>query len=93
MSQVRWEIVPNKVLCANHLDCLQTYEFNVEMTCGGCSGAVEKVLGKLGGEFFLYIYVLYSMYLDDSIESSANITVNHSKSLQKESQFSFNSPR
>lgn len=23
------------------------------MTCGGCSGAVEKVLGKLGGEYFL----------------------------------------
>jgi len=26
----------------------QVYEFNVEMTCGGCSGAVERVLGKLG---------------------------------------------
>ncbi|XP_055536824.1 copper transport protein ATOX1 [Wyeomyia smithii] len=24
-----------------------TYEFKVEMTCTGCSGAVEKVLGKL----------------------------------------------
>ncbi|XP_031622689.1 copper transport protein ATOX1 homolog [Contarinia nasturtii] len=26
----------------------QVYEFSVEMTCSGCSGAVEKVLGKLG---------------------------------------------
>ncbi|XP_044018572.1 copper transport protein ATOX1 [Aphidius gifuensis] len=27
----------------------QVYEFNVEMTCGGCSGAVERVLGKKDG--------------------------------------------
>ncbi|XP_055319369.1 copper transport protein ATOX1 [Sitodiplosis mosellana] len=26
----------------------QVHEFSVEMTCSGCSGAVEKVLGKLG---------------------------------------------
>ncbi|KAJ8606798.1 hypothetical protein MRB53_040724 [Persea americana] len=25
------------------------YEFNVKMTCGGCSGAVERVLKKLDG--------------------------------------------
>ncbi|XP_033124399.1 copper transport protein ATOX1-like [Anneissia japonica] len=25
------------------------YEFNVEMTCGGCSGAVERVLNKKEG--------------------------------------------
>ncbi|CAD7081200.1 unnamed protein product [Hermetia illucens] len=24
------------------------HEFNVEMTCEGCSGAVERVLGRLG---------------------------------------------
>ncbi|SMR64154.1 unnamed protein product [Zymoseptoria tritici ST99CH_3D1] len=26
-----------------------TYEFNVTMTCGGCSGAVDRVLKKLDG--------------------------------------------
>ncbi|KAI1341867.1 iron copper transporter [Xylariaceae sp. FL0016] len=26
-----------------------TYKFNVTMTCGGCSGAVNRVLGKLEG--------------------------------------------
>lgn len=26
------------------------YKFNVTMTCGGCSGAVERVLKKLDGE-------------------------------------------
>jgi copper chaperone len=26
-----------------------TYKFNVTMTCGGCSGAVNRVLGKLDG--------------------------------------------
>ena len=26
------------------------YKFNVTMTCGGCSGAVERVLKKLEGE-------------------------------------------
>ena len=29
----------------------KVHEFKVEMTCGGCSGAVERVLGKLGGKF------------------------------------------
>ncbi|PHH68322.1 hypothetical protein CDD82_649 [Ophiocordyceps australis] len=28
---------------------LHTYEFNVTMTCGGCSGAVDRVLKKLHG--------------------------------------------
>jgi len=27
----------------------KVHEFQVEMTCGGCSGAVERVLGKLQG--------------------------------------------
>ena len=27
-----------------------TYNFNITMTCGGCSGAVERVLKKLDGE-------------------------------------------
>jgi len=26
-----------------------TYKFNVTMTCGGCSGAINRVLGKLEG--------------------------------------------
>ncbi|KAI0131389.1 hypothetical protein F4814DRAFT_445526 [Daldinia grandis] len=26
-----------------------TYTFNVSMSCGGCSGAVNRVLGKLEG--------------------------------------------
>ncbi|KAH8293845.1 hypothetical protein KR054_005232, partial [Drosophila jambulina] len=26
----------------------QVHEFKVEMTCGGCASAVERVLGKLG---------------------------------------------
>jgi len=26
-----------------------TYKFNVSMSCGGCSGAVNRVLGKLDG--------------------------------------------
>lgn len=28
------------------------YEFEITMTCGGCSGAVDRVLKKLEGEFF-----------------------------------------
>lgn len=29
---------------------LQTHVFNVEMTCEGCSGAVERVLNRLKGQ-------------------------------------------
>lgn len=28
-----------------------TYNFNITMTCGGCSGAVERVLKKLDGSY------------------------------------------
>ncbi|RCI14451.1 hypothetical protein L249_6129 [Ophiocordyceps polyrhachis-furcata BCC 54312] len=28
---------------------MHKYEFNVVMTCGGCSGAVDRVLKKLDG--------------------------------------------
>lgn len=28
-----------------------TYKFNVSMSCGGCSGAVDRVLKKLEGAF------------------------------------------
>lgn len=27
------------------------YDFEITMTCGGCSGAVDRVLKKLDGEF------------------------------------------
>lgn len=27
-----------------------TYDFNITMTCGGCSGAIDRVLKKLEGE-------------------------------------------
>lgn len=33
----------------------KSYKYSVQMTCGGCSGAVTRVLNKLkesGGEFF-----------------------------------------
>lgn len=29
------------------------YKFNVSMSCGGCSGAVERVLKKLDGKFLM----------------------------------------
>ncbi|GAA6063585.1 hypothetical protein JCM10212_000189 [Sporobolomyces blumeae] len=28
---------------------MSTYEFDVVMTCGGCSGAIERVLKKMEG--------------------------------------------
>lgn len=28
-----------------------TYKFDVAMSCGGCSGAIERVLKKLDGQF------------------------------------------
>ena len=28
---------------------MPTHTFTVEMTCGGCSGAVERILNKLKG--------------------------------------------
>jgi len=28
------------------------YKFNISMSCGGCSGAVERVLKKLDGAYF-----------------------------------------
>ncbi|KAF7249236.1 Copper transport protein ATOX1 [Varanus komodoensis] len=32
--------------------CFQKHEFFVDMTCEGCSGAVTRVLNKLGGVQF-----------------------------------------
>jgi copper chaperone len=34
------------------------YKFNVTMTCGGCSGAVERVLKKLEGTSALYLTLI-----------------------------------
>lgn len=31
-----------------------TYNFNIKMTCGGCSGAIERVLKKLDGKYTLF---------------------------------------
>jgi copper chaperone len=28
-----------------------TYEFNITMSCGGCSGAIDRVLKKLDGMY------------------------------------------
>ncbi|KAF8245548.1 hypothetical protein K440DRAFT_404368 [Wilcoxina mikolae CBS 423.85] len=30
-------------------ETLKNYEFEVKMSCGGCSGAIERVLSKLEG--------------------------------------------
>lgn len=34
-----------KTIMASH-----NYKFNVSMSCGGCSGAIDRVLKKLDGE-------------------------------------------
>jgi len=47
-----------------------TYNFNITMTCGGCSGAVERVLKKLDGKpashfptpIFLYSILSHSAF-------------------------------
>jgi copper chaperone CopZ len=38
-----------------------TYEFNVTMSCGGCSGAVERVLKKLEGMSTTSIAPMYRL--------------------------------
>ena len=44
-----------------------TYKFNVSMSCGGCSGAVNRVLGKLDGMSSLLSTLLpLSLYPDPS---------------------------
>lgn len=35
-----------------------TYEFNVTMTCGGCSGAIDRVLKKLDGLLLSLVSIL-----------------------------------
>jgi len=45
---------------------VQVHEFKVEMTCEGCSGAVERVLGKLKGK---WVIKLDKKYIFSSCES------------------------
>ncbi|EXJ81645.1 hypothetical protein A1O1_07710 [Capronia coronata CBS 617.96] len=49
------------------------YKFNVTMTCGGCSGAVERVLKKLDG------VKQYNVSLDTQ---TADVTTEDSVSYQ-----------
>lgn len=40
------------------------YKFGIQMTCGGCSGAIERVLKRMEGDgmladFFLRVVVLF----------------------------------
>ncbi|KAJ9060930.1 Cytosolic copper metallochaperone, variant 2 [Entomophthora muscae] len=39
----------NLLQSQNHKTIMQTYTYNVKMTCGGCSGAVTKALSKMEG--------------------------------------------
>jgi hypothetical protein len=39
---------------AKMADVEHTYKFNVSMSCGGCSGAVDRVLKKLDGMSSIY---------------------------------------
>lgn len=43
-----------------------TYKFNVSMSCGGCSGAVDRVLKKLDGMCLPLPSPLYP-YLDPAL--------------------------
>lgn len=44
LSQQQQTIHTSQNIMSSH-----TYEFNVTMTCGGCSGAIDRVLKKLEG--------------------------------------------
>ncbi|KAH8259561.1 hypothetical protein KR026_006216, partial [Drosophila bipectinata] len=49
---------------------LKVHEFKVEMTCGGCASAVERVLGKLGDKV-----EKVNINLDDrSVAITSNLT-------------------
>ena len=43
-------IISESTYSFTYIIYLKVHEFKVEMTCSGCSGAVERVLGKLGGK-------------------------------------------
>jgi copper chaperone len=42
---------PNADVAAEH-----KYQFNVSMSCGGCSGAIDRVLKRMEGAFLLSPY-------------------------------------
>lgn len=45
-----------------------TYKFGVSMNCGGCSGAINRVLGKLDGMFrTLHLLSLPPLFLSTSL--------------------------
>lgn len=46
-----------------------TYKFNVTMTCGGCSGAVERVLKKLDGKSALIARIDLSLSHASGVKS------------------------
>jgi len=48
-----------------------TYKFNISMSCGGCSGAVERVLKKLDGIPFPFPF-LVSPRLPAPLRSARN---------------------
>lgn len=58
-------------------DANHTYKFNITMTCGGCSGAVDRVLKKLDGKSplattahkLLPLLLLSKRILDCSLET------------------------
>jgi copper chaperone CopZ len=41
---------------------IHTYKFNVTMSCGGCSGAINRVLGKLEGGFSSPLFSIFNSY-------------------------------
>lgn len=52
------------------------YKFNVTMTCGGCSGAVERVLKKLDGRRILSTCLFTLLYpTQSSLRSRTQLTL------------------
>ena len=44
------DVTPVSAAAPAPADGEHVYKFNVVMSCGGCSGAINRVLGKLEGE-------------------------------------------
>lgn len=42
---------------------LQEFKYHVVMTCGGCSGAIDRVLKKAKGAFVLHLHLPTSIYI------------------------------
>lgn len=57
------------------------YKFNVSMSCGGCSGAVERVLKKLDGKFATTLTALHHISVLRSASTpcpSPSLCIDHS---------------